>query len=314
MTVSMLGRVSRAVAAGVCVAAGGAASAMPFTTVVTVDAASGPLGDNFTVGTDTQLNVEATGVVGFSLAAGEPDVFLYDDDGNFVGVTPGTTSNAEVNIRGGFVDAFMSVNRGATVNFLAGTVGSAGGSASSVNDGGVLNMSGGTMRDGFNVAAGGLLNLSGGQIDGPSSMQASTLNMTGGTLGPSFDIGGDDFATVAAVANVSGGELGANLEVFSDGVLNLLGSGFSVNGVPVAITTQGVAQEVMDRGLGTTLTGTLADGTAFSLDLTPGFDSSNPANDGFYAGSTLTVTLVPEPASLALLGLGGLLLVGRRRG
>jgi len=48
--------------------------------------------------------------------------------------------------------------------------------------------------------------------------------------------------------------------------------------------------------VGITLIGTLSDGSLFSLDLTPGFDASNPLHDGFFPGSTLTVS-APAVAS-----------------
>ena len=65
---------------------------------------------------------------------------------------------------------------------------------------------------------------------------------------------------------------------------------------------------ISDRDV--TLSGTLEDGSLFSFDL-----NSSVVNDGdlFELGATLTVTFVPEPGSLALLGLGGLTTMLRRR-
>ena len=65
---------------------------------------------------------------------------------------------------------------------------------------------------------------------------------------------------------------------------------------------------ISDRDV--TLSGTLEDGSLFSFGLDSSFDNSG---DFFDLGATLTVTLVPEPGSLALLGLGGLTMLRRRR-
>ena len=76
---------------------------------------------------------------------------------------------------------------------------------------------------------------------------------------------------------------------------------------------------ILDRDDDLILSGLLADGTPFSFNLRTG-DLTDPAfdfgDDFFDPDATLTVTLVsvvPEPSSLVLLGLSGLVLLGRRR-
>lgn len=265
-----------------------------FTTVI--DAPPTVIGNDFVVGTDTQLNIAGGASVGFSLNVGEPDQLMFNDDGDIIGVTPGTSTNAELNINAD-LGPFLQANRGGTINILGGVIGGLGGSAFDANAGSVVNIMGGEISNGFTAHAGSVVNFTGGTLKGPSSMQASVMNMSGGVLDSFFDVGGDDFATVDAVLNVTGGEIGNKLEVFSDGILNLFGSNFAVDSNPISLT-EGVPFEVTDRGLGVKLTGDLADGTPFSLDLTPGFDSNNPLDDGFFSGSTLNVTLAPVVAVL----------------
>lgn len=81
----------------------------------------------------------------------------------------------------------------------------------------------------------------------------------------------------------------------------------------------GEAFAILDRDDDAILSGLLADGSPFSFNLrtgdvfAAGFDLSD---DFFDPDATLTVTLVstiPEPSSLALIGLSGLVLLARRR-
>ena len=76
---------------------------------------------------------------------------------------------------------------------------------------------------------------------------------------------------------------------------------------------------ISDREDDLILSGLLADGTPFSFNLRTG-DLADPdfdfGDDFFDPDATLTVTLVsvvPEPSSLVLLGLSGLVLLGRSR-
>jgi hypothetical protein len=66
--------------------------------------------------------------------------------------------------------------------------------------------------------------------------------------------------------------------------------------------TPGQSYTVTERDI--TLAGTYIDGSAFAIDL----DSAT-----FKSDATLTVTLIPEPSSLALLSLIGLATLTRRR-
>jgi hypothetical protein len=251
-----------------------------FTTIINVPP---DLGDGVTLANDTQLNITNGGSVGL-----------------FLGTSSGP--DAGVNIE---------------INLIDGSIGSAADFFGDVT----VNISGGVIAD-FFADNGVTLNVSGGvigtDISGISGFgSASVMNFSGGQLGDFFDV------NPGATLNVSGGTLGAKLEVFGDtfefdpfdaagapGQLNLFGTGFSIDGVPLDFLTDNIAHTVTERG-GALLAGVLADGTPFSLDLNDDATGSG-LESVFYTNAVLTVTQVPEPAhavlASAVIGLGLVLL------
>ena len=152
-------------------------------------------------------------------------------------------------------------------------------------------------------ALGATLNIEGGILGNFAEVAESTVNMSGGSIGEFFDL----FS--GSTANISGGNIGEGFDAFSGSEINLFGTEFRLDGVLLEGLELGQAFTVVDRDV--TLSGVFADGTAFSFDL----DSVNFVGSSFFlpSGATLTVTQVPEPTSLAILGLGGLALLRRRR-
>lgn len=100
---------------------------------------------------------------------------------------------------------------------------------------------------------------------------------------------------------LSGGLTGSKLFLTSDGELIIDGSDFAVNGNPVDIgeTITSISGGDWNEESYRLLTGTLANGD--TLD------------SPFKIGSDASITFIPEPASLLLLGLGGLALSRKRR-
>jgi len=149
------------------------------------------------------------------------------------------------------------------------------------------------------------IDMSGGRINGPFSNvdDGSTLNMSGGTLG-SLALGVSDGGTL----NLSGGTVEDGLQAGAGSEVNLFGTEFFLDGAEITGLIPNQPFVITTRG-GAELTGLLADGSAFDFDLL----TTNGANDRFDPNATLTVTLIPEPGSAALLAIALPLLARRRR-
>ena len=125
--------------------------------------------------------------------------------------------------------------------------------------------------------------------------------MRGGSVGGTLGAGGYGLITM------SGGTVGDNLGVEVNGTIYLDGTGFEADGTPL---TYGA--KLSDFGTlyynptyenfyyAGTITGTLADGSA--LD-----NTFEIYNTGLWEG-TADIYIIPEPCSLVLFGLGGLVL------
>lgn len=135
------------------------------------------------------------------------------------------------------------------------------------------------------------------------TIDISTLGVTNGTfVGVDFR----DGATTALGYNFEGGT--ANYGVFSGSGVTDSGIGFSTSFKTISVTRTSATQYTMD-----------IDGTAFtSLTLSggTGINEIRVFNDTSGSGNDIlfnNLTVVPEPSSVALLGLGGLALIMRRR-
>jgi hypothetical protein len=140
----------------------------------------------------------------------------------------------------------------------------------------------------------------------------SRLNMTGGTTRSYVGIYDDSQATI------SGGNISGYMEITGNGVARLNGSDFKLGGQSLSLGALNIPQlvnqgllQVFDystdyknfqyKGI---LTGILSDGSSFNINLSfTHFTDSR--------GDAANLILIPEPATLSLLALGGLLL--RRR-
>ena len=229
-------------------------------------------------------------------------------DGGSVGSFFNSNFGSEVNISGGSTGIAFDANSGSEVNISGGNIGS----FFDANSGSLVNISGGTFGNGFNANFGSVVNISGG-VFGSFNVNFATADSIGPRVNISGGTFGDDFsAGIGSEVNISGGTFGDGFfgRIASD--INLFGSNFVLNDMPIDDSlTIGNAFTIVDRGVSGTLEGQLADGSAFSFDLESNFDPPD-----FFGNGTLTVTLVssvPEPGSLVLLGIGGAILLARRR-
>ena len=241
-------------------------------------------------------------------------------------------------VAGDVIDNDTSIPDGATINLNGGTIASGtnfsaadfpNGLTLNINDGIVeldveinnstINIAGGQVALGASNLQEGVNNfdntitITGGDVGGFFQLRgSSTLELAGGTL-ESFGTLLDATATVTGGAftlmdnngklNISGGEFNT-FRTFGNSSVNLFGTDFAIDGVPIDDLLLGSAFEIVNRNV--TLSGTLSDGSTFSnlldsttpvgnLDFGP-FDTfaDLQAVPGFASsGSTITVTLVP---------------------
>ena len=130
----------------------------------------------------------------------------------------------------------------------------------------------------------------------------SNVNISGGIFGGRITVLNDSIATV------SGGSMPA-LRTRHNGIIRLEGTGFEVDGVPLEngdrLSDFGTLVELRSNGdirdyYKGQISGYLADGSALDIPY-------YIFNKGFYEG-TGDIIIVPEPTSLLLLGLGGIML------
>jgi hypothetical protein len=123
---------------------------------------------------------------------------------------------------------------------------------------------------------------------------SSHLTMSGGS------VGGYLSASSNGLVNWSGGTIAQDLRLDSATTLKINGSNFAVDGIPFGF---GEIASIFGGSYGNEphriLTGTLANGDII--------------NNQFRIGETASIVLVPEPATLLLLGLGVPMLSGLRK-
>ena len=236
--------------------------------------------------------------------------------GQIINSTSAIPDGAVINLNGGSIaddTDFTAANfpNGITLNVNAGTVGLdidisnsniniAGGqvalSATDIVEGvnnvdnNTISITGGEVGSFFQVRGNSSLELSGGSLEGFGIIGGAA---TGVVTGGSFNI-----ADISGPLDIYGGDF-RTFRVFTGGSVNLFGTDFAIDGVPIAGLTLGQQFVVGDRNV--TLTGTLSDGSTFSnlldpvttgLNFNPVFDEILPGVAAFSA--TVTVTLV-EP-------------------
>lgn len=146
-----------------------------------------------------------------------------------------------------------------------------------------VNISGGHIDNWINSYDSSQVNISGGSIDDClNSYNSSQVNISGGRIGGFFSSG-------SSQVNISGGSIGGDLELWGQSQIKIFGSDFAVDGLAV-----GYGELTSDVYGMRHLTGTLLNG--------------EPINNNFQIGEDARIILIPEPASLALFVLGGLVL------
>ncbi len=228
-----------------------------------------------------------------------------------------------INVLGGIIDQFYSYD--------SSRVSISGGSIDSLNsrDSSGVNISGGSIRY-FQSSAFSFVKISGGSVDNLISRSSSSVKISGGSVSwlgstgssqvyisggsinwlRSYDSSRVDIfdGSINAIysydssrVNITGGSIGGDLKLQEQSQIQIFGFDFTVNGSPFGygeLTSifGGYPKYEPPRHL----TGTLLSG--------------EPIDKDFYIGNNARIILIPEPATILLLGLGGLMLRKRHDG
>ena len=118
------------------------------------------------------------------------------------------------------------------------------------------------------------------------------VTISGGSIGSFVEINGGSQITISG--GYIGGEIWAGDGSGGDnGMITFVGSDFAINGNPIAYGQYFISDYASGH-----LAGILADGSLLDND--------------FYIGGNSSIVLTPEPSTLLLFGLGGMLLIKRR--
>lgn len=147
-----------------------------------------------------------------------------------------------------------------------------------------IDMTHGVFLGGLDLSTGSVANIDGGAIVGPLTVREG------------------------GIVNISGGTIDDSLLALAGSEVHLFGTEFYLDNVPIDLPNPGEPILIDERFV--TLSGVLADGSHFSIELQNRVTTRLPFVSGL---SQLTVTRVPEPGTLVLMGLGYFLLTARVR-
>jgi len=176
-----------------------------------------------------------------------------------------------------------------TVNVLEGgeiSYSSSSGYSLYADDSSAVNVLGGSIGH-LNARDNSIVTLSSGQIGFDLfARDSSMVTVSGGAIGDNLH------AQNSAIITVSGGSIGERIIATGGGKITFKGRDFAINGQPVNFGTFDTGNYDWVEGW---LTGILENGSILDNEFRIELDNSS-------------ITLVPEPSTLLLLGLGGLML------
>ncbi|MBL7107493.1 MAG: PEP-CTERM sorting domain-containing protein [Phycisphaerae bacterium] len=217
-------------------------------------------------------------------------------------------NNSLVNVFDGLINQSLDALDSSRVNISGGTIMTSVFATSNSQ----LSISGGLIKSSLNAQCSSQITISSGQIDDHLVAYAdSRIFITGGYIGSHLQVNHRAEVTISGgtiqgfVENngseqitISGGSIGGDIWAGSgsddEGVITFVGSDFAINGLSVDY-----GQYFHSDFASGILTGTLSNGDTL--------------NNGFYIHDNAAIVLIPEPATLLLLGLGVSILRIKRR-
>jgi hypothetical protein len=214
---------------------------------------------------------------------------------NVVSIYDTPPDQTTVTMVGGLVDVMRPYDA-STLNVTQGDIYTVGAMASST-----VNISGQAQIRTLGVNEWSTVNISGGNVLGATATGYATLNISGGSVGGSVRVG--DFSMM----NMTGGEMSL-LNVSEKAVVNLSGGiiseGIGSRSFEPDVTINFYGYDLVKTSSGGKygygqVYGFYMDGSEFSVDLGE--------------ISQTSINLIPEPSTILLLGLGGLVVRTRKR-
>jgi hypothetical protein len=235
--------------------------------------------------------------------------------GGIVNPTSFVRDGSDFQLSGGSLNSGLIVQNDGVANITGGTIEV----GFRVENGGRAFMSGGALGATNGVGPGGYLEMTGGRalflgLRGKADFLSGRLHYLVSTdaevlieeamfveglsvlAGVTTIHGGEftkEFNLAGGAIQMDGGTIDAPI-LLNNGALNLTGTGFQLNGVPIAGLSP-TATPLTARGV--TLTGNLLDGSIFSMDL----NTAQGLGDYVAAAAAIHLRQVPEPSAFALL-------------
>jgi hypothetical protein len=199
---------------------------------------------------------------------------LWTQDSSQVTMNNGSVSNLQT-----MDSSQVTMNSGSVNNFWAYS--------------GQVTMSGGSVSGNLWAYSSSQVTMNSGSVNNFWAYDSSRITMSGGSVSGVLGV------HHSSLVNWSGGSVEQYLEVGEMAALTIYGSNFAIDGIPfvsgeiTSILGGSYSSEPFRR-----LTGTLANGDII--------------NNQFQIGDYASITLIPEPASLLLLVLGGILAIRKK--